>query len=90
MGFVLLAFSVGGFEGVQIKFYYLIVYILTSLCLWAIILNLKLKKKMYSEKQNRDLGDLALLQESNNVIAQTLGHYFVYYGGFTSYGRVSC
>jgi NADH:ubiquinone oxidoreductase subunit 2 (subunit N) len=72
MGFVLLAFSVGSFEGVQIKFYYLIVYILTSLCLWAIILNLKLKKKMYSEKQNRDLGDLALLQESNNVIAQTL------------------
>lgn len=72
MGFVLLAFSVGSFEGVQIKFYYLIVYILTSLCLWAIILNIKLKKKMYSEKQNRDLGDLALLQESNSVIAQNL------------------
>ena len=72
MGFVLLAFSVGSFEGVQIKFYYLIVYILTSLCVWGIILNLKLKKKMYSEKQNRDLGDLALLQESNNIIAQNL------------------
>ena len=70
MGFVLLAFSVGTFEGVQIKFFYLIVYILTSLCVWGIILNLKLKKKMYSEKQNRDLGDLALLQESNNIIAQ--------------------
>jgi NADH-quinone oxidoreductase subunit N len=27
---------------------------------------------MYSEKQNRDSGDLALLQESNNVIAQNL------------------
>jgi len=73
MGFVLLAFSTGGFEGVQIKFYYLIVYILSGLCIWAIILNLKLKKKVYSEKQNRDLGDLALLQESNNVIAQNLG-----------------
>ena len=73
MGFVLLAFSVGGFEGVQVKFYYLIVYMLASVCIWSIILNLRLKKKMYSEKQNRDLGDLALLQESNNVIAQNLG-----------------
>ena len=27
---------------------------------------------MYFEKQNRDLGDLALLQESNNIIAQNL------------------
>ena len=73
MGFVLLAFSVGNFEGVQIKFYYLIVYVIASLCIWSIILNLKLKKKNYSEKQNRDLGDLALLQESNNAVAQSLG-----------------
>jgi NADH:ubiquinone oxidoreductase subunit 2 (subunit N) len=72
MGLVLLAFSAGSFEGVQIKFYYLIVYIISGLCIWSIILNLKLKKKMYSEKQNRDLGDLALLQESNNVVAQNL------------------
>jgi NADH-quinone oxidoreductase subunit N len=27
---------------------------------------------MYVEKQNKDLGDLALLQESNSVIAQSL------------------
>jgi NADH-quinone oxidoreductase subunit N len=27
---------------------------------------------MYSEKQNRDLGDYALLQESNHVVAQSL------------------
>lgn len=73
MGFVLLAFSAGSFEGVQINFYYLIVYIISGLCIWSIILNLKLKKKMYSEKQNRDLGDLALLQESNSVVAQNLG-----------------
>ena len=73
MGFVLLAFSTGSFEGVQIKFFYLIIYIISGLCIWSIILNLKLKKKMYSEKQNRDLGDLALLQESNSVVAQNLG-----------------
>lgn len=73
MGFVLLAFSVGGFEGVQVKFYYLMVYILASICIWSIVLNLQLKKNHYFEKQNRDLGDLALLQESNNVLAQNLG-----------------
>lgn len=70
MGFVLLAFSVGSFEGIQLKFYYLIVYILTSLCLWAIILNLKTPLSL--KKQNRELGDLALLHESNNIIAQNL------------------
>ena len=73
MGFVLLAFSAGGFEGIQVKFYYLIVYILASVCIWSIVLNLQLKKNQYFEKQNRDLGDLALLQESNSVLAQNLG-----------------
>ena len=73
MGFVLLAFSVGGFEGIQIKFYYLIVYILASICIWSIVLNLQLKRNQYFEKQNRDLGDLALLQESNSILAQNLG-----------------
>ena len=73
MGFVLLAFSVGGFEGIQVKFYYLIVYILASVCIWSIILNLQLKKNHSFEKQNRDLGDLALLQESNSILAQNLG-----------------
>ena len=70
MGFVLLAFSVGSFEGIQLKFYYLIVYILTSLGLWAIILNLK--SPFNTTKQNKELGDLALLHESNSVIAQNL------------------
>lgn len=73
MGFVLLAFSVGGFEGIQVKFYYLIVYMLASICIWSIILNLQLKKKSDSDKQNRDLGDLALIQESNSIVAQSLG-----------------
>lgn len=71
-GFVLLALSVGTLEGIQTQFYYLIIYIISGLCIWAIILNLKLKKKVYMNKQNKDLGDLTLLQESNNMIAQSL------------------
>ena len=74
MGFVLLAFSVGSFEGIQLKFYYLIVYIFTSLCLWAIILHLKTPLNL--KKQNRELGDLVLLNESNNVIAQNFAVIF--------------
>lgn len=73
MGFVLLAFSIGSFEGIQVQFFYLLVYMLSGLCIWSIILNLNLKKKSYFEKLNRDLGDLALLQESNNTVAQNLG-----------------
>lgn len=74
MGFVLLAFSVGSFEGIQLKFYYLIVYILTSLCLWAILLHLKTPLNL--KKQNRELGDLVLLNESNNVMAQNFAIIF--------------
>jgi len=72
MGFVMLAFSTGSFEGVHAQFYYLIIYTITSLCFWAIILNLKLKKSKYIEKQNKDIGDLALLQESNSITAQNI------------------
>ena len=73
MGFVLLAFSAGSFEGIQVSFYYLIVYMIANICIWAIVLNLNLKNFLNLDKQNRDLGDFALLQESNNVIAQGLG-----------------
>ena len=73
MGFVLLAFSAGSFEGAQVTFFYLIVYMLASVCIWSIILNLNLKKVLNMDKQNKDLGDLALLQESNNTLAQGLG-----------------
>ena len=72
MGFVLLSFSLGGFEGIQVHLYYLIIYMFSGLCTWVIVLNLRLKKKMYSTKHNKDLGDFVLLQESNQITAQNL------------------
>lgn len=72
MGFVLLSFSIGGIEGLQVHLYYLIIYMFSGLCIWAIVLNLRLKKKTYESKFNKDLGDFVLLQESNQITAQNL------------------
>lgn len=72
MGFVLLSFSLGGFEGIQVHLYYLIIYMFSGLCIWSIVLNLRLKNKMYNTKYNKDLGDFVLLQESNQITAQNL------------------
>ena len=72
MGFVLLSFSLGGSEGIQVHLYYLIIYMISGLCIWSVVLNLRLKTKIYGAKHNKDLGDFTLLQESNQVTAQNL------------------
>lgn len=68
MGYALLAFSSGTFEGIQALFCYLIIYILSGLCLWSIFLTLKLKNN-FSNKGNKDLSDFVLLSKSNTLIA---------------------
>nr|UXN44378.1 NADH dehydrogenase subunit 6/2 [Haslea karadagensis] len=72
MGFVLLSFSLGGFEGIQVHLYYLMIYMFSGLCIWSIVLNLRLKTKLYNLKFAKDLGDFVLLQESNPITAQNL------------------
>lgn len=67
MGYTLVAFSVGTFEGIQMLFCYLFLYMIAGLCLWSIFLSLRLKHK-YVKKQNKDLGDLDLLSKSNNML----------------------
>jgi NADH-quinone oxidoreductase subunit N len=68
MGYSLLAFSTGTLEGIQVLFGYLIVYILSGLCIWFIFLTLRLKND-YLYKGNKELSNFALLVKSNNVIA---------------------
>jgi NADH-quinone oxidoreductase subunit N len=68
MGYTLVAFSTGTFEGMQTLFCYLFLYMLASLCIWSIFLVLQLKYK-YTKKQNKDLADLNLLNKSNNILA---------------------
>jgi hypothetical protein len=57
MGYTLIAFSTGTFEGVQMLFCYLFLYMIAGLCIWSIFLMLRLKYK-YIKKQNKELADL--------------------------------
>lgn len=68
MGYTLIAFSTGTFEGLQMLFCYLFIYMIAGLCLWSIFLILQLKDK-YLKKLNKDLSDLNLLNKSNNILA---------------------
>lgn len=68
MGYTLIAFSTGTFEGMQMLFCYLFLYMVAGLCIWSIFLLLRLKYK-YIKKQNKDLADLNLLSKSNNILA---------------------
>lgn len=68
MGYTLIAFSTGTFEGIQALFCYLFLYMIAGLCLWSIFLTLQLKHE-YVKKQNKDLADLNSLNKSNNILA---------------------
>lgn len=69
MGLILVSFSAGNFEGIKAFFYFFILYIISGLAIWSIFLLLKLKKKIPSEKHNKDLGDFSLLHELNGILA---------------------
>jgi len=68
-GYLLLAFSTGNMEGLQMMFYYLSIYMISGLTFWAIYLFLINKDDAYFNKNNKELGDLVLLKESNPMLA---------------------
>jgi NADH-quinone oxidoreductase subunit N len=68
-GYLLLAFSTGNSEGIQMMFYYLAIYMISGLLFWAIYLFLTNKNDVYFNKNNKELGDLVLLKESNPMLA---------------------
>jgi NADH:ubiquinone oxidoreductase subunit 2 (subunit N) len=71
MGYSLISFTSGSFEGVQMLFNYLIIYMISGLCIWSVFVLTRLKNN-YIKKQNKDLGDLILLHKSNQVLALIL------------------
>ena len=72
MGYSLLAFSSGHIFGIQILLFYLIIYMISGLCTWFIILLVRLKKPKVTAKYTKELGDLVLLNKSNVALAFSL------------------
>nr|BBC77906.1 NADH dehydrogenase subunit 2 [Nitzschia palea] len=68
-GYLLLSFSTANLEGMQMMFYYLIIYMVSGLAFWAVYLFLRQKRSLYFNKSNKELGDLMLLNESNPMLA---------------------
>ena len=68
-GYLLLSFSTGNFEGMQMMFYYLVIYMISGLCFWSVYLFLRQKQSFYFNKSNKELGDLVLLNQSNPMLA---------------------
>lgn len=69
MGYSLLAFSSGTRFGVEMLLFYLVIYILSGLGVWFVILGTKINRKRYTDKFSKELGDLVLLRKSNPALA---------------------
>lgn len=69
MGYALLALGTGSNTGIEMLFFHLIIYMTSGLCTWSILLFLRVKNKNFSNKYNKELSDLALLQKSNPALA---------------------
>jgi NADH:ubiquinone oxidoreductase subunit 2 (subunit N) len=52
MGYALIAFSTSTFEGVQMLLFYLVIYMISGLCVWS-IMSFKIKKKNLIENITR-------------------------------------
>jgi NADH-quinone oxidoreductase subunit N len=72
MGYALIAFSTSTFIGIQMFLFYMFIYMVSGLSIWYIILLLRLKKKNFENKYNKELSDLALLRKSNAALAFSL------------------
>lgn len=72
MGYVLLSFSTATQFGIEMFIFYLVVYMLSGIAMWFIILSARENKKYYTNKFNRELGDFALLRKSNPALAVSL------------------
>ena len=69
MGYSLIAFNSGTFEGIQMLLSYLIVYVFSGLCIWSIFIIARLKNNHSLLKHNKDLTDLVLLNKTNKMLA---------------------
>lgn len=71
MGYLLITFLSESFDGFQMLFCYLIVYMGSSLCIWSVFMLTRLKK-LDNKKENKDLADFMLLKKSNLMLGLIL------------------
>jgi NADH-quinone oxidoreductase subunit N len=70
VGYLLIGFSTGTFEGLSSIFFYLLIYIVMSLNIWAIVILLEIRKK--KTIRLKYLTDLQNLSRNNPVLSITL------------------
>jgi proton-translocating NADH-quinone oxidoreductase chain N len=68
VGYILLAFASNSLEGVQSLFFYLIVYMITSLCLWTIVAALDTTQ---NKEKPKTLGDFVAISNNNPILGVT-------------------
>jgi NADH-quinone oxidoreductase subunit N len=68
VGYMLLAFSANSIEGTQALFFYLIIYMITSLILWSLLLSINTSKNI---ERSKTLVDLSFLSTTNPLLALT-------------------
>ena len=69
MGYILFAFSTATYIGIQMLLFYFYLYMISGLCVWYILLLLRLKKKHLENKYSKELSDLVLLKKANIGLA---------------------
>jgi NADH-quinone oxidoreductase subunit N len=68
VGYMLLAFSANSVDGTRALFFYLIIYMLTSLILWSILLSIN---TFENNERSKTLVDLSFLSATNPLLALT-------------------
>jgi len=72
MGYMLIAFSTSTFAGINMLLFYKVIYMISGLAVWYIVLVLRLKRQNFEHKYSKDLSDLALLSKANPGLAFSL------------------
>jgi NADH-quinone oxidoreductase subunit N len=72
MGFIILSLSVLKNLSIVSTMYYLVIYVLTNLLIWHIILNVLEIRNKYKLKNSLDFSDFLLMNNSNSILSLNL------------------
>lgn len=81
MGYALIAYNSGSFEGIQMLLIYLLIYMLAGAFIWSVFFLTKLKHK-FTYKTNKDLAEFSLLFKSNKILTFFLSIVLLSLAGF--------